>query len=184
MNKIIFPVALLLFASSVYASGGISPAQLKFKDWGSSRPVVAVVFSDPFSSRFVTRKPFLYRWVDASRQVVEPQNSIVCDIVYSSEPQRCSEWYAKWPTMVAQELYLGPASGFVSSRTSSPSSLGAKDLDALPLNPTKVLLLNISSGKAATQQVFVAAYDDISDDDLRQMALEYGYYPALSWTIE
>jgi hypothetical protein len=184
MNKIIFPVALLLFASSVFASGGISPAQLKFKDWGSSRPVVAVVFSDPFSSRFVTRKHFLYRWVDASRQVVEPQSRIICDIVFPGEPRRCSELWAKYPTFVAHELYLGPASGFVPSRTSSPSSVGVNDLHAIPLNPTKVLLLDITTGKAATQQVFVAAYDDISDDDLRQMALEYGFYPALSWTIE
>ena len=115
---------------------------------------------------------------------MEPQNSIVCDIVFPGEPKRCSEWYAKWPTMVAQELYLGPASGFVPLLTSSPSSLGSKDLEAIPPNPTKVLMLNIAAGNAATQQVFVAAYGDISDDDLRQMALEYGYYPALSWTIE
>lgn len=182
MNKIIFPFALFLFASSVLASNGISPAQLKFKDWGSSKPKVAVVFSDPFSSRFITRKPFLYRWVDSRGQTVEPQNSIICHIVYPSDSQLCTAWYAKWPTMVAQELYLGPATGFIPSQTSSPSSLGVKDFDNIPLNPTKVLLLKI--GSVAPQQVFVAAYEDISDDDLRQMALEYGFYPALSWTVE
>ena len=184
MKKIFFPFALFLYATFAFSKGGVGPSQLEFKDWGSSKPMVAVVFSDPFSSRFVSRKPLLYRWVDSKGQPVEPQNSIICRIVHPSDPQLCEAWYAKSQSFQAQELYLGPPSGFFLSPTSSPSSIGVKDLESIPLSPTKLLLLNIAAGKTASQQVLVAAYSDISDDDLRQMALEYGFYPALSWTIE
>ena len=184
MNKNIFPLALCLYASFALSKGGIAPSQLEFKDWGSSKPSVSVVFSDPFSTRFMPRNPRLYRWVNTKGQTVEPQNSVICHIVHPSDPQLCAAWYAKWPSFLAQEQYLGPPSGFFLSPTSSPSSIGVKDLNSIPLNPTKVLLLNITTGNVATQQVFVAAYSDISDEDLRQMALEYGFYPAMNWTYE
>ena len=174
-----FLFSCAFFAGSVFAANGINPKQLKYADWADSPPKAIVVLSgyEPLGRNQAIAKGL--RWVDpvASYQNAEPQQTTLCDLWFPDKRQKCDDEARYAPEI--RENYLGPAIGL-----SAPTTFAKDDLAKLPPGVTKVLLLQVKIGDVRDHHILAAGYGEISDADLRQVALEQGVYRVMRYVEE
>ena len=184
MKRFFITISCLFVLGSAHAGNGATPETLNFHQWEKRSPVVTVI-SDVYSIKtlFPLSAPIFHGWIDSHQNRVEPQEAILCELSFPGKPDRCKEMYGRNHSFIV-ERYLGPADEFKPPVGSSKEVVGVSDLADLPPGAVKVIVLDVRTANVSKLQVVSVAYEDISDSDLRQVALEEGVYRALKWREE
>lgn len=176
MKKII-GLGMAVACSFALAGNGIDPGQLKYKEWGGNKPKSITVISGQ-----VGRNLRLFGetfgqgvdWRDRSGNSITPMRNQICALERGSS---CKPWQPYGLSVL--EAFLGDASEFRPAPESSDARLGVKALEHIGAGAKKVLLLRIIEGSIPRESLTIAFDDNVSDDDLRQLALEEGVYRVL-----
>lgn len=184
MKHFFLTISCLFVLGSAHAGNGATPETLKFHQWGK-KPSVVTVISDELTSLGLSmrRTTVLYGWLDMSGKHVEPQQTVLCELAFPGNPDRCKKMYVPNDCFIV-ERYLGPADGFKPPVRSTKEVVGAPDFSSFPPGAVKVIVLDVRTANVSKLQVVSVAYEDISNEDLRQIALEEGVYRALKWREE
>lgn len=165
-----------------HAANGIDEDKVTYRDWGDAKPNVATLISDKMPRTFRIIWKFNVAWLDMNRAPVESLQSHVCGIVNRSLGDKCTG--SETPTVMMREAFLGTPEEFKQHPNSRVKSgkhaIGIDQLADLPPGAKRVIQVAVMEwGEIRT--VISVAYDDISDDDLRMIALEDGIYRVLRW---
>lgn len=171
---------LVFLTQLVQAGNGVNADALKYNDWIMSRPNAVTFVSNQVVRNAPWLSPGIYRWQDRERNPVAAQEAILCAVARPGLEIECAERQRSGRAFI-DESYLGSAAQFTPSLLSDSSSIGRDDLAILPPGAIRVLVVNIVSPGQPRVQVATIAYEEISDDALRQLALEEGVYRALRW---
>jgi hypothetical protein len=176
----VFLAAALSF--SAHASNGIDEDKIQYHDWHGAKPNVVTMISSKIQPRFVLSWHFNASWRDSHGQEVEPMQKVVCNLVNRSMGDKCTGTDS--PAVDIRELFLGTPDAFkalpAANEATTKAYIGVADLANLPPGAKRVLQVAVMVlGQVRT--VISVAYDNISDDDLRTIALEDGIYRAATW---
>lgn len=167
---------------SAHASNGIDEDKIQYHDWHGAKPNVVTMISSKIQPRWVLSFHFNASWKDMHDQEIEPMRAVVCDLINRSMGDKCTG--ADSPAVDIRELFLGTPDDFkalpAASEPTTKAYIGLADLASLPPGAKRVLQVAVMVlGQVRT--VISVAYDDISDNDLRTIALEDGIYRAATW---
>lgn len=175
-------VFLFAFLSStaVHAGNGVDPKDIVYKDWGGKRPNVMTIVSGDIG-RSVPLIIFSYNvaWYGNDKQQVPHMQKQLCDLVNRSMGEKCSGHES--PTVEVFEAFFGAAKDFRPSNVDNEAYLGAQAFSRVPPGAKKIALLRVGKSQRVVRSVAAIAFDDISDDDLRQIAFEDGVLRALRY---
>lgn len=167
-------ITMFILANHAYAGSGVDPSTLKYKNWGDNKPNTTTVFSKKMPLNLRLFSAVWSTGVDwqMKGRISNPEfRAKLCAIETASECRQLKPYGA-----VVIEEYLGPAEGFVPAPFSNDSRVGVESLKHIGDGAKKVLLLSIIEGRMVRESVTVSFDSDISDNDLRQVALEEGVY--------
>jgi hypothetical protein len=85
------------------------------------------------------------------------------------------------PTVEVFEAYFGDAKDFKPSHVDSEAYLGAQAFSKVPPGAKRIALIRVGKSQRIVRSVAAIAFDDISDDDLRQIAFEDGVLRVLKY---
>lgn len=166
-----------------HAANGIDEDKVTYRDWGDAKPNVVTLISDkmPRTFRIIFGK-WNVAWIDMNRAPVESLRARVCEIINRSHADKCTG--AETPGLVIREAFLGTPEEFKQHPNSGVKSgkhaIGIDQLADLPPGAKRVIQVAVMEPNEI-RTVISVSYDDISDDDLRTMALEDGIYRVLRW---
>jgi hypothetical protein len=171
----------MLFSGSSIARNGIEdPSKLIYKDWGDHKPSIMTINSGellPLALRGDV--PFKIFWWTTDKKPVESMKDVVCKI------KSCAG--DKHYPVIIEETYLGDASKFIPGQISDITHIGVNSLKDVPPGAKKVLYARVAFrsdlGMTIIETISIA-FDDVSDDDLRQATLEQGVYQIMLWHLK
>ncbi|MEW5967222.1 MAG: hypothetical protein AB1720_09570 [Pseudomonadota bacterium] len=185
MKRIIY-LAVILAAIGVapaQAANGIDEDKVTYRDWGETKPNVVTFISDKMPRVFRPYiRSFNVSWLDMRVAQVRSMQSYVCDIVNRTLVDKCKG--AETPALLIREAFLGTAEEFKQHPNSGVKSgkhaIGIDQLADLPPGAKRVIQVAVMEVNEI-RTVISVSYDDISDDDLRTIALEDGIFRVLRW---
>ena len=174
--------ALLCFSTPMaYAGNWVSAKDLKFEQWPNGRPQSVTTTTGVIdgSIQIFPGPPlgFGVNWVDGNKQRQWKPLNKLCELNKGAS-YKCGEAHKEVPNLI-EEFYLGPPDKLRlqgGQKTKRWAPLSMADLEQIPPGVKKVLVLNVW-GLGWLRQSITAVYDEnVSDDDLRMLALEDGVY--------
>jgi len=166
-----------------HAANGVSEKAIEYRDWGGAKPNVVTLISSQMQAQYVMfRQRENVSWLDVNKGQVPALQAHLCALMNRSNGDRCTGH--ENPVVDIRELFLGTPEEFkaspMSQQASNANYIGLDQLVDLPPGAKTVLQVAIQTmGQMKT--VISVAYDDVSDDDLRMIALEDGIYRAARW---
>lgn len=183
VNYIIF--ALCLNATCAYAANGIATEQLEFRVWSESRPNSVTVISGVMSGNAPLWGPPMWAgvtWVDQKGNQPRRHLEVLCRLNKGSKLP-CGVTDSAHHHRI-EEVYIGSPDALTLQggvKTKLHARLTMADLEALPPNVKRVILVNVW-GVGWLRQALTAVFDDaVTDDELRTLVLEDGIYRAYGW---
>jgi hypothetical protein len=169
-----------MLSSLAYAGNGVDPKHIQYRDWSGKRPNVMTIVSGDIGTN-VPLIVFSYNvaWYGNDKQQVPHMQKQLCDLVNRSMGDKCSG-YEK-PTVEVFEAYFGDAKDFKPSHVDSEAYLGAQAFSKVPPGAKRIALIRVGKSQRIVRSVAAIAFDDISDDDLRQIAFEDGVLRVLKY---
>lgn len=183
-KKSIMGAAGLAIAMSVGVAqaGIVDEDKLQYRDWGGAKPNVITFISSKVPLAWTYYSRYDVTWLDMQSGLVESMQSRVCEMVNRSTDNKCKG--PESPMLTIKEAFLGTPEDFKAHPTanvrSNKMSLGIDQLADLPPGATRIIQMGIRELNNL-RMVISVAYDDISDDDLRTIALEDGVYRVMRW---
>lgn len=184
MKRVVY-LAVILAAIGVapaQAANGIDEDKVTYREWGETKSNVVTLISDKMPRTFRIIWKYNVAWLDMNRVPVESLQARVCETVNRSMGDKCRG--AETPALMMREAFLGSAEEFKQHPNSGVKSgkhaIGIDQLADLPPGAKRVIQVAVMEpGEIRT--VISVSYDDISDEDLRTVALEDGIYRVLRW---
>jgi hypothetical protein len=174
-------LAITLCANAVQA-GIIDEDKLQYRDWGGAKPNVITFISSKVPLAWTYYSRYDVTWLDMQSGLVESMQSRVCEMVNSSTDNKCKG--PESPMLTIKEAFLGTPEDFrahpAANVRSNKMALGVDQLADLPPGAKRIIQMGIRELNNL-RMVISVAYDDISDDDLRTIALEDGVYRVMRW---
>lgn len=169
-----------LAIGSAHAAKGVDPKDIVYETWPNGRPQSMTVTSGYIDVSIQFWGPPLGTgvvWFDANKQKQWKPLNKLCQLNVGSKLQ-CGETAHPHPFMI-EEVYIGQPSGLRlagGQKTKRFAPLSATDLEGIPPNAQKVLLLNVWNLGLLRQSLTVVYDEGVTDDELRMIALEDGVY--------
>lgn len=175
--KVVLLFALLLFNLQAMAGNGVDVEQLKFRDWGESRPKAITVISGQVGRNLRLWGDVFGQgvdWRDRNGKTVEQMRNQICAL---ERAPTCKQWQPFGLSVL--EVFIGDAAEFRPAPETNEARIGVAALANIGTGAKKVLLLRIIEGSIPRESLTITFDDNVSDEDLRQLALEEGVYRVL-----
>ncbi len=169
-----------LAIGSAHAAKGVDPKDIVYETWPNGRPASITVtsgFIDMSIQLWAAPMATGVVWFDANKQKQWKPLDKLCKLNVGSDI-KCGEVKNQVPHLV-EEAYLGPPSGLRiagGQKTNRFATLSTADLEGIPPNAQKALLLNVWNLGLLRQSLTVVYDEGVTDDELRMIALEDGVY--------
>lgn len=183
-KKSIMRAAGLAIAMGMGAAqaGIIDEDKLQYRDWGGAKPHAITFISSKVPLAWTYYSRYDVAWLDMQNVQVAPLQSRICEMVNRSTDNKCKG--PESPMLAIKETFLGSPEDFKVHPTANVKSnklvLGLDQLAELPPGAKRIIQMGVRQA-SDLRMVISVSYDDISDDDLRTIALEDGIYRALRW---
>lgn len=169
----------LMFAACLAtpALAGESPRLSYRTDWPNGNPRALTLISDRMPTSISFGERVFSKGVDWVVHIdqVPKLRQRLCQVVYPAAP--CPA-FSKGGIRVA-ETYLGEPAKFTPYRTiAKPEHIGTEALISIGAGATRMLALTIEDGDIVRRSLTIA-FDPLSDDELRDIALEDAVYRVL-----
>ncbi len=177
MRPSLFLYSTVLLSLAAQAGNGIDPARLNYRNaWPGGEPRAVSILSGQVPKNLaLTGRSFSLGvdWEDAMGRPKPELRQQICRLI-AGDP--CPPFRAGGVRI--KEDYLGEPAGFRPAALSSEQRIGADALAQVGYGGRRVISLLIQD-MGQVRQSLTVSFDDIGDDELRQIALEDAVYRVL-----
>jgi hypothetical protein len=176
--QFLFVIFLLANLTQARAGNGIDANTIRYKSWPAPGPSAVSVISGQVVRNlrlFGKVLPNGVSWEDSEYHPLENMQRQICDLV--GEP--CAPFKSRGVRV--HEIYLGDRDSFSPPMLGGPSLIGLDSLENIGFGAKRVLVLQVEDMGQLMQTATVVFDAQISDDDLRQIALEDAVYRVLRY---
>lgn len=167
-------------ASETQAGNRVDPTLIQYRNWDGAKPNVVTMISGQVShSKWIHwGNPYNVKWANLKNELVAvAQREQLCDLVNRASGGMCQG--TESPRIEIREIFLGEAAQFQPSGVSDHNHIGRESLAGVPPGAKRVLHLALGQMGNLPMEVIAIAFDDVTDDVLRQIAYEDGVLRAL-----
>lgn len=180
--KVIVTLLVLAWNSHLFGSEALN---LDRNNWANGRPASITIISGVMKENIpLWGAPLIggITWVDKDNGKPMAQLEKLCAMNVGSS-YKCGEVHPRDHHRI-EEVYIGAPEGLKlpgGKKTKLIAPLSVSDLQEIPPNVKRVILINIW-GLGWLRQALTAVFDEgVSDDDLRALVLEDGIYRVYGW---
>lgn len=177
---------LLVFSAALgsgvaIAGNGINAGEIPYKAFPDGRPRSVTVITGQVGKNLRLLGSVLpngVAWEDRNDQPQEAFRQQICQL--ANEP--CQTYKPRG--VGVGELYLGTPDGLHLPLIGTPAVIGIDSLAEVGFGAKRVLLLSVEDMGHVMQSITIVFDDGVTDDQLRQIALEDGVYRVLRYRDE
>ena len=163
------------------AGNGINAGKIPYKAFPDGRPKSVTIITGQVGKNlrlFNKVLPNGVAWEDRKDQPQEAFRQQICQL--ANEP--CQTYKPRG--VGVGELYLGTPDGLHLPLIGTPAAIGVDSLGEVGFGARRVLLLSVEDMGHVMQSITIVFDDGVTDDQLRQIALEDGVYRVLRYRDE
>jgi hypothetical protein len=180
MQKEIMALALLTLMGMAHAGNRVDPSLIQYRKWEGAKPNVMAIVSGQVNRRLWVywSNPYNVQWSTLKGDpVAAAQRDQLCELISKASDGMCQG--SDRPRIEIRELFLGAAADFRPGAVSDEGHVGIEALAGVPPGAKRVLHLAVGQLGNRRMEVVAIAFDDVTDDVLRQIAYEDGVLRAL-----
>ena len=175
-NKLLLATSLWLASATAFAGNNAANSLNYRNDWPNGNPRALTLISDRTLSPLFGKRTFEggVIWETARSEPISLSRERLCKATYRDMP--CTTFVEGGIRVV--EAYLGEPVGWKPYGVSTQDNIGPHVLETIGAGATKVLALTVKDRSFIRRSVTIA-FDPVSDDELRDIALEDAVYRIL-----
>ena len=164
--------------TSVFAGNGIDSSTIPYKQWPNGRPASVSVISGKVIKNlrlFGGTLPQGVAWENSNGETQEEFRQKICNL--ANEPCKPFRQYG----VSVIEHFLGKPANTYLPKLGTPQQMGRDSLNEIGHGAKRILLLSVQEMGLVMQTATVVFDETVTDDELRQLALEDAVYRVLRY---